>query len=614
MISSETSWVSCARDGSNVFALKLDGTIWGWGDNSTGQLSTSSQNSFLSPIKLNDEVWVTASAGGKLLLHADGTLWSSGSYDSGIKYPGSKFSFGNDWRRISAREHTLAIQKNGTLWSWGSNSYKALGLGNTSLASYSTPQQIGISSNWLKVAAGSNYSGAIKTDGSLWMWGAGINGNLGEGTGCNPGCEWSAISTPTQVGQGYTWSSLTMSGRDHGSHTYVVRSDNTIWSFGYNDSMLGGTKSSTFTPYRIDNSFDWLSVETAGNRTLALKKNFSLWAWGTNTCGEVGDGTQTAVAIPKQIGSDTNWTSISASEKHSLAIKSDGSLWSWGCNDNGELGNGSLVAQTAPAQIGTDSDWVEVSAGASFSIGRKSNGTIWVWGKNDGSFAIDGTGVAPPNSNLLSPIQVQTENNWNMVFASKSQPFAFARKANGEMFSWGNHSGGYHLGRTSSSLSPATIASNTNWKTLSSFGLDPHTIAIKADGTIWGWGRGDYFILGPSITYPGQPTPTQIQSGTDWSKVTVGKYHVLAIKNNKSLWSWGSNGNFGGSLGNNSKQNSASPQLISDSGDWNTLSSGSWASFAIKDDGSLWGWGLRSMLGLPNTQMRDWFQHPAKYE
>lgn len=117
----------------------------------------------------------------------------------------------------------------------------------------------------------------------------------------------------------------------------------------------------------------------------------TLWAWGYNQSGELGDGTTTSKTKPVQIGKDNNWAATSMSCSHSIGLKTDGTLWAWGQNTYGELGDGTTVDKNSPVQIGSDNNWVNISAGCLYSMAIKSDGTLWACGFNNNGQLGDGT-------------------------------------------------------------------------------------------------------------------------------------------------------------------------------------------------------------------------------
>ena len=167
-------------------------------------------------------------------------------------------------------------------------------------------------------------------------------------------------------------------------HTVEVKSDGTLWAWGWNAyGQLGdGTTNSQVSPEHIGTASNWASVSAGALHTVALKSDGTLWAWGDNYYGELGDGTTTNQQSPEQIGTATNWASVSAGEYHTVAVKSDGTLWAWGWNAYGQLGDGTTNSQVSPEQIGTATNWASVAAGEYHTVALKSDGTLWAWGWN----------------------------------------------------------------------------------------------------------------------------------------------------------------------------------------------------------------------------------------
>ena len=331
----------------------------------------------------------------------------------------------------------------------------------------------------------------------------------------------------------------------------------------------------------------WQTVSAGQHHTLAIKTDGTLWSWGRNTYGQLGDGTNTDKNIPTQVGSDNNWSSISAGGidylDFSLAIKTDGTLWAWGRNNEAQLGNGNYTSTNTPIQIGNSADWTSISAGGNFSIAIKTNGTLWTWGLNNyGQLGLGNISIIGKNS----PFQIGTDNTWNKV--ELGDYFALAIKTNGTLWSWGrNEKGQLGDASTADKISPVQIGNNTNWQILSAG--SSHSAAIKNDGTLWCWGRNAEGQLGDG-TVVNKSYPIQIGSATTWRKISAGGYHNVAILSNGTAKSWGWNGSK--QLGNGTGGNVNVPTQIglfvpTWQNYWSSISAGFNFNIAITDFGKL---------------------------
>ena len=325
-----------------------------------------------------------------------------------------------NWKQISAgRIHTTAIKTNGTLWTWGCNGDGQLG-DVTTLDRSSPIQTISGGTNWKQVSGGGFHTAAIKTDGTLWLWGANGAGQLGDGT-------TSPKSSPVQtISGGTNWSQVATGNR----HTAAIKTDGTLWLWGSNcTGQLGdNTGSSKCSPVQtIAGGNNWkqvdASIEDNGNVscpltytwnfTAAVKTDGTLWTWGNNFSGQLGDGTTIKRSSPVQtIAGGTNWKQVSLGMCHAAAIKTDGSLWSWGENCCGQLGNNTIASRSSPVQtIAGGTNWKQVSAGGYFSSAIKTDGTLWIWGNNRSGELGDNTIV-----NKSSPIQISPAiYSWKQV-------------------------------------------------------------------------------------------------------------------------------------------------------------------------------------------------------
>ena len=261
-----TNWLHVTSGNSRGFGVKTDGTLWSWGDNTTGQLGQNSVTKCSSPIQV-------------------GSL--------------------NNWQYISAGNQTLGLKTDGSLWSWGLNTSGALGQNNTT--NRSSPVQVGALTNWVQISSfgdgARGISGAIKSDGTLWVWGDDSYGGLG-----NNQTAVGAYSSPIQVGALTNWRQISV-GR---GPVAAIKTDGTLWYWG----KLGISGASSFNYY----------------------------------------------SSPIQIGALTNWKVVSCGYNNTLAIKTDGSLWGWGFNANGELGNQAISVISSPIQVGNLTGWRMVSS------------------------------------------------------------------------------------------------------------------------------------------------------------------------------------------------------------------------------------------------------------
>jgi alpha-tubulin suppressor-like RCC1 family protein len=325
----------------------------------------------------NFQLWAWGSNGcGRL---GDGTLTDRCS-------PVQEFGSATDWAQVSAGScHTAAVKTSGTLWAWGNNGSGRLGDG-TVTQRCSPVQEFGSSSDWTHVSAGQSHTAAVKTSGQLWAWGLNTSGQLGDGTvtsRCSPVQEFCSAGDWAQVSAGV-------------GHTAAVKTSGQLWAWGSNaQGRLGdGTVTSRCSPVQeFCSAGDWAQVSAGNSNTAATKTSGTLWAWGLNTSGQLGDGTVTNRCSPVQeIGSSTDWTQVSTSNAFTAAVKTSGQLWAWGINSQGRLGDGTLTNRCSPVQeISSSADWAQVSAGSDHTAAVKTSGTLWAWGRNGQGRLGDGT-------------------------------------------------------------------------------------------------------------------------------------------------------------------------------------------------------------------------------
>jgi alpha-tubulin suppressor-like RCC1 family protein len=347
---------------------------------------------------------------------------------------------------------------------------------------------------WSAIAVGGYYTFARTTDGRLWAWGLNAAGQLGIGDNDNR-------DFPTLIendDQGiFADINLITTGL---IHALACKTNGTIWSWGQNDYGqlgLGDTISANF-PFQISTDSDWVEITVGSAHTLALKTNGTLWAWGLNGWGQLGLGDGVDRYTPSQIGTDSDWSiAFTAGSAHTLALKTNGTLWAWGGNESGQLGDGTGMFRITPEQISIESDWSYVVAGQDHTLAIKTDGTLWGWGAN-------GNDQLGRSGNNEIPGYVGTESDWSSVAAGESHSLGI--KTNGTSWSWGNNAYG-QLGRAGDLTRPGQIGIGSAWQSIDAGTY--HTIALKTNGTLWSWGNNQYGQLGLGDTID-RNTPTLV--------------------------------------------------------------------------------------------------------
>jgi len=321
LVGTKDIWSKVAAGWQWKSAIKTDGTLWTWGGGANGSLGLGNTTNYLSPVQVGAlTTWLDCFGGG---------YGSAG-----------------------------AIKTDGTMWTWGKNTQGQLGLNDTT--NRSSPTQVGALTTWSKLSFGYLHTAATKTDGTLWAFGHGYWGALGQGN-------TTAYSSPVQVGALTTWLDC-----GAGYHfTVATKTDGTLWACGkngYGELAQGATTPSRETsPVQVGALTNWSKVACSTNSAMAIKTDGTLWGWGRNQYGELGTGNTTSYSSPVQIGALTNWSKISGSigffDSHFVAIKTDGTLWCWGSNAVGALGDGTTTARSSPVQIGALTTWLECGSG-----------------------------------------------------------------------------------------------------------------------------------------------------------------------------------------------------------------------------------------------------------
>ncbi|HEX8952074.1 MAG TPA: hypothetical protein VF945_09540, partial [Polyangia bacterium] len=330
--------------------------------------------------------------------------------------------------RISAGyAHALARARDGTLWTWGDNGVGELG--DASALEQLVPRIVPGLAGVRAIAAGDSHVLALKDDGSVWGWGNNAESQLGDGTRL-------ARSSPAPIA-GVSGASIVSAGSAHSvavaAGTVIAWGDNGCGQLGRGDNLY-----SDGLPGAVPGLAGVVALSAGYAHNAAVRSDGSLWTWGCNESGELGDGTTTNRSSPTRVALD-NVAAVSASYAHTLALTRDGSVWAFGDNSRGQLGDGSLVSRSVPARVPGLDNIVAIAAAGSHSLALRSDGSVWAWGDNDVGTLGDGT-----VERRLLPVAVKGLPAISALAAALTPNYGFslAVAADGSTWSWGDYRNG----------------------------------------------------------------------------------------------------------------------------------------------------------------------------
>ena len=399
---------------SLTHAAYLDGggTLWMWGSNTTGALGIGNRESSSVPVRVMDGVTAVSLGNGvSAALKQDRSLWMWGSnYHGQLGTKGSgDVNIGGGNNADHASKHyvhttpvkvmdnvasvragsyyTAAIKTDGSLWMWGDNQYGHIGNGGQQDKKdrydyiYQTePVKILEQVSYVAFNEDAHTVAAIKTDGSLWMWGKNIHSELGNNGAGDRSYDYEEIdskemyqTTPIQVLDSVASVSL------GATHTAAIKTDGSLWMWGSNywGQLGNGSTEDAGVPVKIMDGV--AAVELGWSRTAALKTDGSLWTWGWNEYGQLGNGSTENSSVPVKILD--NVAAMGGYREHAAALKADGSLWTWGWNYYGQLGNGSTENASVPVKVLDGVTAVSGHQGSTLAV--RTDGSLWAWGWNE---------------------------------------------------------------------------------------------------------------------------------------------------------------------------------------------------------------------------------------
>jgi alpha-tubulin suppressor-like RCC1 family protein/ABC-type uncharacterized transport system auxiliary subunit len=301
----------------------------------------------------------------------------------------------------AGENHSLALSNDGNVWAWGNNSHGQLGIGGFDITQMDTPQNVLLLTDIIAIDAGYAHSLALQDNGNVWSWGSNTNGQLGNGTYGMETSENKPFLIPTldscvAIAAGY-------------AHSVALKKDGTVWTWGFNSSGQLGDQSeiNKYQPVIVPGLANVIAIAAGDYHTVALKSDGTVWTWGDNPFGQLGDGTTIMKNSPVRVLDISNVTGIAAGYVHTLALRNDGYVWGWGGNMYGQLGDNSNVEmQLKPVRADIYPHGISVEAGHYHSLVLKSDGSVWSFGANGfgqlGNNTLQGTAL---------PVQVNNPDN-----------------------------------------------------------------------------------------------------------------------------------------------------------------------------------------------------------
>jgi len=345
--------------------------------------------------------------------------------------------------------------------------------------------------NVLMVAGGSGYSLALKSDSTVWAWGRNVYGVVGNGSLPNN----AIVRTPSKVNNLAEVTAIAAGN----THALALNEKGIVWAWG--DNLYGqlgrynnmGRERPNPTPQRVVSLLDVTAIAGGLHHSLALREDGTVWAWGNNRYGQLGNSNHTGSdhphPTPVQVAGLVNVTAIAAGYNYCLALMSDGTVWAWGDNRYGQLGTGSHFGshnpRPIPVQVQNLSGVTAIAAGSTHALALKEDGTVWAWGENNCGQIGDHT-----RYNRFTPVQVLSKVT--EVYANYQNSFAI--KSDDTVLGWGrNNFGQLGDGTTTHRSTPVLIDRLSEVMAISG---ELHTLALKSNGTVWVWGRNNYGQLG----------------------------------------------------------------------------------------------------------------------
>ena len=326
------------------------------------------------------------------------------------------------------------------------------------------------------------------------------------------------------------------------THTLALREDGTVWTWGagsFRGELFEEHMHQNHIPQSIQGLTNVIDISAGSNYSLVLRADGTVWAWGENWNGQLGDGTTINRDHPVQVQGLNNIIAISAGTSHSIALSADGTAWTWGWNLWGNLGDGTNFDRYVPVQVRGLTNIAAISAGNLQTVALRSDGTVWIWGQHTLRIAE----FRVIDSNV--PVQVQNFKNIIAVSAGLGNGHTTALHSDGVVLELGVRGGywGFHQSDDGTTFDSRCVNQVGNLNDIVSISAGgSHSTALCADGTVWAWGRNRSGELGDDTDIP-RFSPVQSHGLGNITAITAGGSHTVALCNDGTVWTWGANWN-----------------------------------------------------------------------
>ena len=563
-------------------AVKDDGSVSCWGDNSFGQLGDGSKvdSPFPKVVPgISDAISVVAGAYHTCTLHVGGAVscWgrnSVGNLGDGTlenkTVPTAVKDVDGAVSLDAYFQNTCTMHSDGKLQCWGSNYFGQLGNGTGGLYSTLPVQSAGLSKA-AKVVLGYYHSHAIDSDGTFWSWGKANSKQLGNGS-------YSARQKPTMI-ESLTGLYQASAGQEH-TCGLDDAGDLICWGFNsFGNLGHGHRKGPGAVPAGLARLSNVALTVSGGNHSCALVDSGQAWCWGNNSYGQLGDNSNTSIQAPVEVLGLDSVVSLSAGDQHTCALDSEGISWCWGYNGNGQLGIATTAHQKMPVKVLGLAPASEIGTGKNHACAVVET-NVWCWGDNSYGQLGDGT-----TGDKLFPVQVDGLSG--AVGLALGDDFSCARLASEAVRCWGRNDVG-QLGNSSTDDSHV-VALPVELSQITHFAAGAkHVCARTVEGEVWCWGQNSEDQLG-SDSVEQASSPVKVMDLAQAASVGVGDAFSCAVLGSGSVYCWGSNGN--GCLGDGTADDSGEPVQALGLSSAKQISGGKDHACSTSEDGIVWCWG-----------------------